>query len=108
MNILMVASEATPFAKTGGLADVLGGLPPALAARGENVAVVIPAYRENHYPHMPREAYRSLWIPLGPGYLVDVLQANERGVDYFFVHCPPLYDRDGIYGAGPVDSIAAI
>ena len=35
MNILMVASEATPFAKTGGLADVLGGLPPALAARGE-------------------------------------------------------------------------
>jgi len=103
MNILMVASEATPFAKTGGLADVLGGLPPALGARGENVAVVMPAYRENYYPHSPREAYRSLWIPLGPGYLVDILRATENGVDYFFVHCPPLYDRDGIYGAGSVD-----
>ena len=34
MNVLMVASEATPFAKTGGLADVIGGLPPALAAKG--------------------------------------------------------------------------
>jgi len=103
MNILMVASEATPFAKTGGLADVLGGLPPALQARGENVAVVIPAYRQNHYPHLPREAYRNLWIPLGPGYLADVYQATERNVTYYFVDCPPLYDRHGIYGDGPAD-----
>ena len=103
MNILMVASEATPFAKTGGLADVLGGLPPALQARGENVAVVLPAYRQNHYPHLPREAYRSLWIPLGPGYLADIYQATEHNVTYFFVNCPPLYGRDGIYGDGPID-----
>jgi starch synthase len=103
MNILMVASEATPFAKTGGLADVLGGLPPALQARGENVAVVMPAYRQNHYPHLPREAYRNLRIPLGPGYLADVQQATERNVTYYFVNCPPLYDRNGIYGDGPVD-----
>ncbi len=60
MQILMVASEATPFAKTGGLADVLGALPAALAERGENVAVVIPAYRENRYPQSPRQAYRDL------------------------------------------------
>jgi starch synthase len=103
MNILMVASEATPFAKTGGLADVLGGLPPALQALGENVAVVMPAYRENRYPHLPREAYRNLWIPLGPGYLADVHQAVERDVTYYFVNCPPLYDRNGIYGDGPAD-----
>lgn len=103
MHILMVASEATPFAKTGGLADVLGGLPPALQARGDNVAVVLPAYRQNYYPHIPREAYRSLWIPLGPGYLVDILQAVERGVTYYFVNCPALYDRDGIYGSGAAD-----
>lgn len=102
MNILMVASEAAPFAKTGGLADVLGALPAALAERGEQVAVVLPAYRENHYPHPTREAYRSLWIPIGPGYMVDIqqstVQIGDRTVTYFFVQCPPLYDRDGIYG----------
>jgi starch synthase len=107
MNILMIGSEATPFAKTGGLADVLGALPEALAQRGERVAVVLPAYRENHYPGPTREAYRGLWIPIGPGYMVDVqqstVQVGERGVDYYFVQCPPLYDRDGIYGTAAGD-----
>jgi starch synthase len=102
MNILMIASEAAPFAKTGGLADVLGALPPALVARGEQVAVVLPAYRENRYPYPTREAYRSLRIPIGPGYMVDIqqttIQTGDRGVTYFFVQCPALYDRDGIYG----------
>jgi starch synthase len=99
----MVASEATPFAKTGGLADVLGALPAALAERGENVAVVIPAYRETRYPQPPREAYRDLSIPIGPGYLVNILETAQRGVTYYFVECPALYDRDGIYGSGPAD-----
>jgi starch synthase len=98
MNILMIASEATPFAKTGGLADVLGALPAALVERGEKVAVVLPDYRENHYPHPTREAYRNLWIPIGPGYRVDIRESDDRGVSYFFVQCPALYDRDGIYG----------
>ena len=103
MNILMVASEATPFAKTGGLADVLGSLPAALAERGEKVAVVIPAYRENSYPRPTREAYRGLLIPIGSGYLVDIQQLTDRGVTYFFVQCPALYDRDGIYGSAVGD-----
>ncbi len=98
MRILMVASEATPFAKTGGLADVLGALPPALAERGEQVAVVLPAYRETRYPRPTREAYRNLFIPIGSGYSVDIHQLVERGITYYFVRCPPLYDRDGIYG----------
>ena len=103
MNILMVASEATPFAKTGGLADVLGALPAALQNRGEQTAVVIPAYRQNQYPNEPRVAYRGLWVPIGPGYLVDIYQTIERGVNFYFVDCPPLFDRDGIYGAGGAD-----
>ena len=98
MNILMVASEATPFAKTGGLADVIGALPATLAASGERVAVVLPAYRENVYASPPREAYHRLFIPLGAGYAVQITQTTERGVDFFFVNCPPLFDRDGIYG----------
>ena len=44
MKILYVTSEASPFCKTGGLADVAGSLPPALAANGDDVAVILPLY----------------------------------------------------------------
>ena len=74
----MVASEAAPFAKTGGLADVLGALPAALAERGEQVAVVLPAYRQNFYPQPTREAYRNLWVPVGPGFSVDIQQLRVK------------------------------
>jgi len=103
MKILMVASEAAPFAKTGGLADVVGALPAALKERGQSVAVVIPAYRQNYYAQPPREVYRDLFIPIGPGYLVNILDATSNGVTYYFVDCPALFDRDGIYGRGQSD-----
>ena len=45
MNVVFVASEAVPFAKTGGLADVAGALPRALAKQGHSVAVFLPCYR---------------------------------------------------------------
>ena len=45
MRIVMAASEAAPFAKTGGLADVVGALPRALKRLGIDVSVIIPAYR---------------------------------------------------------------
>lgn len=99
-KILMVASEATPFCKTGGLADVMGSLPVALQQRGESVAVVIPGYRVNHYPGPLREAYRNFWIPLGHGFTVDIYERVERDVTFYFVMCPPLFDRDGIYSDG--------
>jgi starch synthase len=43
-KILMVSSEAAPFAKTGGLADVVGSLPAALVRGGDEVGVVLPRY----------------------------------------------------------------
>jgi starch synthase len=98
MNILMVASEAAPFAKTGGLADVMGALPPALAARGENVAVVMPAYRENTYPGPLREAYARMRIPIDRGYEAQILHTEDRDVTFYFVNCPALFDREGFYG----------
>ena len=44
MNVLYAASEAVPFCKTGGLADVAGSLPPALAEQGVRTAVILPLY----------------------------------------------------------------
>ena len=44
MKLLYVTSEAYPFCKTGGLADVAGSLPPALAAEGVETAVILPLY----------------------------------------------------------------
>ncbi|TAM44100.1 MAG: glycogen synthase, partial [Acidobacteria bacterium] len=45
MRIAHLASEVAPFSKTGGLADVAGALPPALADLGHEVTVVVPAHR---------------------------------------------------------------
>jgi len=99
-RILMVASEAAPFAKTGGLADVLGSLPPALARLGNEVAVVIPRYRS--VP--PAEAILTLPIRVGPnGFQIAIQETVRQGVRYLFVDCPRLYDRAGIYGEAGID-----
>ncbi len=97
-RILMVASEATPFAKTGGLADVLGALPAALVEQGEEVAVVLPFYRSVQVPdaRLVLEG-QPLWI--GPGrYTCGIFEVVRRGVRYFLVANSEFFDRSGIYG----------
>jgi len=96
-RILMVASEAAPFAKTGGLADVLGALPPALVKLGEEAAVVMPRYGSVKLDGAER-ILADLRIPLGPRtFTVSIDQAEHGGARYWFVDCPPLYARAGIY-----------
>jgi starch synthase len=97
MRILFAASEAVPFAKTGGLADVLDGLPRALAAMGHEVALVLPRYRGID---VPRVALESLTIPVGPRMHFPIIREGHRlhGVRYFFVDAAEFFDRDAIYG----------
>jgi starch synthase len=96
-RILMVTSEATPFAKTGGLADVLGALPPALAKLGEEVVVVMPKYGIVQIPGAPR-IWHEMPLAVGPNnFTVAIDQVERHGVRYLFVDCPPLYGRDGVY-----------
>lgn len=98
----MVASEATPFAKTGGLADVTGSLPGALHALGYRVAVLLPLYREVRLDRA-RRIYDSLPIWLGGvRYDTSIQQAGET-IPHYFLDCPRLYDRNGIYGAAAGD-----
>ncbi len=99
----MVASEAVPFAKSGGLADVAGALPPALLAQGDDVAMVLPRYRSISLANARRVA-ENLAIWLGPdSYLTDIYLAVENHVQFFLVDCPYLYDREGLYSADGAD-----
>src|SRR5579872_3725333 len=101
-KILMVASEAAPFAKTGGLADVLGSLPAALHESGERVAVLLPRYRGVGVEGA-RRIYDSMPIWLGGSrYDTSVYQIGES-VPYYFLDCPELYDREGLYGTSRGD-----
>ena len=94
----MVASEATPYAKTGGLADVLGALPAALAQSGDEVAVVLPRYGHILLDNAAR-VFNDLPVYLGTRRFDATLYGMQRGqVSYYFLDIPELYDRPGLYG----------
>lgn len=101
----MAATEATPYAKTGGLADVIGALPFALQARGEQAAVVLPLYPSAaEYLGGADRAYDQMRITLGSdAWMCDIRRIVDRDVHIYFVDCPKLYGRPGIYGEGGED-----
>ncbi len=102
LNILFVTAEVAPFAKTGGLGDVAAALPRHLHERGHDVRVFVPLYRRARAGHTfaDVEELSDLSVRLGPHVVrfsirVAVLPGTDMLV--YFVDCPPLYDRDGIY-----------
>jgi starch synthase len=102
MRIVIAASECIPFAKTGGLADVIGALAPELAKLGYEVTVYLPLYTSVRglLPVKLTYAVRSITIPFQHyKRKVGIVDGGRRaGVQYYFVHCPELYDRQGLYG----------
>jgi starch synthase len=102
MRILMVASEAVPFAKTGGLADVIGALPRALAGLGHDVDVVMPRYRGIEAGKLARI------LPVAVGNVVTDARcyaAVDGGVRTVFVDHAGYFDRDHLYGASGHDYV---
>ena len=93
MKVLMVTSECAPFIKTGGLADVAGALPGALARQGIDTKTVLPAYPAL-FPLLAqgKEVASFGDLPGGPGRLVAV-EAN--GVPLLLLDAPQLFDRPG-------------
>jgi starch synthase len=99
--VLLIGSEALPFSKTGGLADVLSALPLALARLGWNVTLVVPKYRGVHAGTFAERftvtcggfsCYTAFFeAPLSDGALAVL------------VDCPKLYDRDALYSVDNVD-----
>jgi len=81
MQITFAASECTPFAKTGGLADVVGALPRELVKLGHQVAVFLPFYARvrKHIGGEPKYAIQSLTIPFRSyNRFVGVVDAGKR------------------------------
>jgi len=100
-RILMVSPEAVPFAKTGGLGDVAGALPLALARLGHDVTLVLPRYRGIDGGTVVER------LPLTVGgrrfdvtFVEHALADRARAI---LVQCPELYDRPGYYGVGNND-----
>jgi starch synthase len=100
-SVLMIGSEALPFSKTGGLADVLGALPSAIARLGWDVTLFTPRYRGVRAGEF-RERYG---VSVG-GYYCDVTLFEASladGVRVMLVDEPSLFDREFYYGQGSND-----
>jgi starch synthase len=103
LNVVMFAAEAAPFAKVGGLADVVGALPKALAKLGAKPVIIIPAYRSvdlSAHQITPCAAVPSLDVPMGSGReQAEIHQTRIQGsaVDVYLIGSRRYFDRDGVY-----------
>ncbi len=103
LKILMLAAEMVPFAKTGGLADVIGALPKALKALGHDVRVAIPRYgRITQDRFRFQQAVAPYPVPMDDhaedaGLLESFVPAPHGDIPVYMVDNAHYYDRDGIY-----------
>lgn len=101
MNIVFVTSEAHPYAKTGGLADVAFSLPAALARRGHKVSVIMPYYKQSidklkiHFA----STHQMLGVPFGPRTeWTQVLEHRlDKNLSFYFIEFNIFYDRASLY-----------
>jgi starch synthase len=114
LDIVVVASEAHPFATTGGLAEVVGSLPQALARLGHTVTIVVPRYRKIIGRSSLADATSHRPQSSADGHAVIDFGARRQAVRFYsqpvaeriwavFVDAPELYDREGLYGDGAGD-----
>jgi starch synthase len=98
-KVLSVASECVPFIKTGGLADVVGALPGALAAIGWEMRVLLPAYRSLRPLLAGMNKVGTIEVPVGPDAVVYA--GDVQGIHLLLLDAPGFYDRDGGPYGGP-------
>ena len=102
MRIALVASECVPFASTGGLGEVVGALSTELVRQGHTVAVYMPFYgaMRELLRHEWKAAITSITIPFPHGNrFVSVVDGGTLdGAQFYFIDCPELFGREGLYG----------
>ncbi len=103
-RILFISAEYAPLAKTGGLGDVSAALSQYLHGQGHDVRVFLPWYRDLNREGLRMDAsplMEGLRLDIGPHtYDYRVLVGTPAGTQQrvYFIDCPALYDRDGLYG----------
>ncbi len=100
MKVLLVASEASPFIKSGGLGDVMGALPKQLSKNGLEVTVVIPKYRTINSDIKNKLEFQK-WFMVEVGWrskYCGIYKYYEDGVTYYLLDNEAYFDRDGLYG----------
>ncbi len=102
MRILMISPEGPPLSRATVLVDVMEALPRELRARGHEVAIVLPYYREirEQAESEPKDTGVTVDVRLGAkSYVAEFLSGRTAGgVQIFFVRCDEFFDRAGIYG----------
>lgn len=100
MNIVFIASECHPFAKTGGLADVVGSLPIALKKLGHNPIVIIPKYQNidvNKYNLIKHQDLLGVWMGNKLEWCSVWKSSLPENVDVFFIEFDAYFNREGFY-----------
>ncbi|MEK6321831.1 MAG: glycogen synthase GlgA [Acidobacteriota bacterium] len=99
MNILLAASEVVPYAKTGGLADVTGALPKALARLGHKVQIVMPRYKLEKIEAISERLPGELSVPFNFGERRVAVYVDRSGeVPVYFIDAPEYFSRAKLYG----------
>lgn len=106
LKVLIATAELAPFAKLGGVADVTSALSKELRRLGHDVRAVIPRYRQVDVGRFNlRPIVTDLQVPLGTQQMAATIYEGRLGdIVVYFVDCPPLYDRDGMFGFGDDDA----
>src|SRR5256714_2048920 len=106
LKVLVATAELAPFAKLGGVSDVAAALSKELLRLGHDVRVVLPRYRQVDIGRYGlRPVVTDLAVPLGTDKLSATIFEGRLGeMVVYFVDCPPLYDRDGMFGFGDDDA----
>lgn len=100
LKIAMIASECVPFAKTGGLADVVGALPAALQALGHDVIVIMPRYYSVDYQKYHLRPFLSplgVWMGNEQEWCATHIANKSDGVSVYFIESEKYFGRDGLY-----------
>jgi starch synthase len=106
LKVCHAAAETAPFAKTGGLGDVVAGLSRALAAAGHDVRIFLPFYArvaKLDFPFHEVDFLKGMETRFGShrfAWSVVTTKLPASGVDVYFVHCPALYHHAEIYAPG--------
>ena len=107
MKVLLASSEAVPFAKTGGLADVAGALPKALAKAGVDVRLILPKYKGVEEKGLPMD-YTGIHVAVPVSQTVvdaEIVESRLNGVTVYLVERDEYFYRDNLYSTQDGDFI---